>query len=257
MIAVTATPMPRNGPLDMVPLLTVINMMSDRIMEDPDFHRLSGADHFERLCGDYRKMRWLQIRGEADALLEQDVRERVGALHAAYTIQRRDDTIQNNKSLLRIAPLEMYDVPCPSPEIRDRCRIWQVEEFLKSNIADSQDRDATTDFAQLLNYCIKPRILADVPGLVFYEDRKVLNWYRIREQGWHVRPMESPFAADFDKLQKSSGKLQMLSYILANLGHHMDGGQEKLVVVTSFPVVCLLVLIVGCFTGCFWRLRLY
>ncbi|OAP60180.1 hypothetical protein AYL99_05182 [Fonsecaea erecta] len=241
-IAVTATPMLRNGPIDMRFMIKAINMMSPDISQHPECRAFADESSLDLLCRDYQRMRRLQARGNADPHLEENVRACVSALYAAYAIQRRASSIQNGKMLVQLPPLAMYDVECPSGA-QDRYRIWQVEEFLKTSFRQSRDEEMEASLAELLTHSVKARILADAPYLALYGSTELLTWSHIRGEGWHLRPEESPFCRDLREIEESSGKLQMLRYILTNLGRNAAGDDEALVVVSEFPVICLIVLI--------------
>ena len=243
-VPITATPIYRRGPSDMQHMVNFINMMSDDIHTHSECSPFAESAAFERLCQEWWRMRVAQQRGDTETVDVRTIVSRVGHLYSAYVLQRRNDSVQNGKPLVSIPPLEMYDVLCPSAHDQDRMAIRHVESYLHKTRLASHDPDKDIGLKELLEISSRARILADVPALAQVVSKHALTMKHIQEQGWHEAPAESPFAEKLQVLEASSGKLLTLKKIISSLGTTSLLQPEKLVVVSEFPVVCLIVLLV-------------
>lgn len=111
-VGLTATPRLRGGVSDMLPIVRAINEVSPDIALHPHGESLASEDTLDELD----KQQQLLSRNKLDARGVRTHAARVAELQNAYTIQRRDDTIQNGKHLGLLPPLKCFDVMCPSKD---------------------------------------------------------------------------------------------------------------------------------------------
>lgn len=275
LLALTATPMLRNGVEDMVNVVRIINMLSPDIARHPDCAAFASLQDLEKLKREDKTVRSRQIHYSRGKVLEEQGPERprarkdkrdheqeqrvglmVGRLQSAYCIRRRNSTVQNGKSLALIPPIEYYDVDCNLPNHSANMLVQEVEWLLKEHLtrrwvrevgdrAAVKSGNAATEVPLdlFLDNAVATRILATLPHLASYKTKDVLTWQGISKRGWVKAPQESWLTRDIDRMVASSGKLQQLRELIGRLGNDVDGAPEKLVVVSEFPVVCLAVLV--------------
>ncbi|KAJ6171564.1 SNF2 family N-terminal domain protein [Penicillium chermesinum] len=88
------------------------------------------------------------------------------------------------------------------------------------------------------------RVFVTFPALYpIYQERSdlPLTIDRLSEQGWDVRPEASWFATHLAQVVDPSPKLQALFRIIHGLGVDFGGRKEKLVILSMYPVVALIV----------------
>lgn len=264
-VALTATPMLRNGVIDMLACVQIINLFSPNIGQHPPCAEFAQQHSLDKLAESYRSMRKKQLKGhKVNDKVIHIVTRAVGRLQAAYCLRRRNDSVQNNKPLANIPPLECYDVSCPIVGEGHVQRMRQVEGMLKARLTyaweqrltqwktrgDDED-EPVCDIKLLLDNAVMSRILASVPGLTRYKTRKALTWAHIKAKKWHLKPEHSHIYADIESLEQSSGKLRMLRKLIQRLDVDVDAKPEKLVVVSEFPIICLVILCVSLYSTSF------
>lgn len=249
-LALTATPMLRNGIADMLALVRTINLFSPDISKHAECSEFARLRDLDRLVTAHENNLTRQTR---ENLMDDDhLAQTIGRLQAAYCIRRRNDSVQNGKVLAWIPPLECYDVFCSVDDEADVYQIRYIEGMLRSHLNHAMARRLRSSgeglvcsTQLLLDNAIIPRILASIPGLTRYRTRGALTWTHIKQKKWHLRAERSPIYADMDLLERSSGKLQRLRELLQALDVDVNNEPEKLVVVSEFPIVCFVVLCVS------------
>lgn len=243
-LAITGTPM-RESVADMLGLIGVINMLSPDIGQNSDYKAFATEQKLYLIAELEKEAR---CESNPASLKKKHLEQKVAALMRAYTIQRKEQTIQNSKAIARLPPLECYDVSCESTIPDKLFLIEQVENALKQKWkvkiekqrAAGEDYEELMDEEDLLKNANKPRIIATVPGLAGYPLAH-LTFRHISGRNWHEEPERSKIYDNIGVLEKSSGKLQKLRTILSSIGTDIKGDPEKLVVVTEFPIICLVV----------------
>ena len=257
LVALTATPMLRNGVEDMVAYIRIVNLYSPHISQHRLCAEFSRAGILDRLVSAYRDLRHKQTTHQPlRPRQRQCVAEEIGRLVAVYCIRRRNTSVQNGKALAHIPPLTAVDVTCPSPLTESVFVVRDVEHLLRKRLTglsvtnqsrgDSgrADEGPTWDLETLLDNALVARILATVPDLIWFRQRRDLCWENIKAYKWHLNPKGSPAWSHLERLVAGSGKLQTLRDIIDRLGVDVYDEAEKLVVVSEFPVICLMVLCV-------------
>jgi hypothetical protein len=250
-VALTATPMLRNGVVDMLACVRVINLFSSTISKHRDCAKFAESSELDKLTALYEEMRKDRLgrRAGSDTVDHDDLTQTIGRLQAAYCIRRGNNSVQNDKALAWVPPLECYDVLCSVVGEANVYQIQYAEGMLKSNLSRIMAHRlrirGECSMRLLLDNAVTTRILASVPGLVRYKTRKALTWTHIKQNRWHQAAENSPIYADIDLLLKGSGKLQKLRELLQALDYNADNEPESLVVVSEFPIICLVVLCVS------------
>ncbi|KAI1624961.1 P-loop containing nucleoside triphosphate hydrolase protein [Exophiala viscosa] len=253
-IALSATPRARNGVSDMLPVVRAINAVSPDIAMDPDFRHFSSDAALANLDQQQQRL----FKGELGPLEVSHHVQRVAALEVAYMIQRRDDTVQDDKPLATLPPLCCLDIRCPSAidsHLTDETMVDDVlERLLSADLSRPIVPQAALDFDQE-ERPLRPRALATVPGLARLPgiSGEVLTFDYILEQDWHLAPETSLYFRYFDELFASSSKLQSLRDIILRLDKDASGEPEKLVVISHLPVTCLCVVVLCIHLGIGWR----
>lgn len=260
LLALTATPMLRQGVTDMLALVRTINGLSTELQSDPRYAGFITQKDMDKLSREQTMLRTRQRANAGDEVreLQQAVADSTGRLQTLYCIRRRNSSIQNGKPLASIPPIVYYDVSCPSSDTTTALKLQRVEWLLKKQLTP-QFKEQQKAWARrhpgramedievsvFLDNASLPRILATLPLLSESPGRQSFTWAFIEDRGWHLQPERSLLAADIQLHRKCSGKLQQLQRIVEKLGVDVKGRPEKLVVVSEFPVVCLAVLVVS------------
>jgi len=257
-LALTATPILRNGIGDMMSLVRTINDISPDIDEHAQYADFIDLAKLEGLRDCQLEMRKAQQTGGAvTKAQEQAIADAIGRLQLSYTIRRRNSSVQNNKALAVLPEIVYKDVQCPNSDDIAVLQMRRVEWLLKKQLTrefktkkalwratygrrpmEEIELDLFLDNAQA------PRILSTIPWLTELKFRYYFTWQHIMDKEWHTHPDLSPFAANIAEVERTSGKLCELRKILTGLRTDVQGRPEKLVVVSEFPVVCLAVLVV-------------
>jgi hypothetical protein len=257
-VALTGTPMLRNGVRDMQALVQVINRLSPQLVATPGFDRFCRPGQLTQLAEEF-----LQFQARLDTgRIEEGARptqDSVRRLLVAYCIRRHAHSLQNGKVLAYIPPLDCFDVSCPSSDTTGGEQLNHVEFMLKKKLSQTfQDQlghwqatggSAATfhvNLGLLLDNARMARILATVPGLIRHGPRHCLTWGHIQSQGWHVDCRRSIFYRDIRELEAGSGKLQALRRFVDRWKRctTYDGTLESLVIVSEFAVICHIVICV-------------
>ncbi|ETI26604.1 hypothetical protein G647_10418 [Cladophialophora carrionii CBS 160.54] len=234
-VALTGTPMLRNGVRDMVALVHVINQVSPALRGHPDFTDFSQLSQLQRIADDFLHSQ-TGPRGGSDLVVAT-----VHRLLGAYCIRRHAQSFQNGKTLAHIPPLVCYEVSCPLPAGDGAQYVRDAESMLKKRLSKTLrsqlDRwqteggstaDFRVDLGLLLENVRIARLLASFPALARYGPRCNLTWNGIKSN------------------EASSGKLQALRRFidLWRPTRSYDGLAEGLVVISEFTMVCH---VVDCF----------
>lgn len=262
LLALTATPILRQGVADVLALIRTINDLSPNLSSDARYTDFTTIAGLEGLCRDQTALRIRQREGSQNNPddLQRKVADSTGRLLTSYCIRRRNSSVQNGKSLALIPPISYLDVTCPTPDTTCTLRLQRVEWLLKKQLTP-EFKNAKRLYAQqhpgkemenieigmFLDNASMPRILATLPHLAEAQDRRAFMWASIAQRDWYLRPEESDIATHLQLHIGSSGKLQRLQQITQGLGYDVNGRPEKLVVVSEFPIVCLAVLVVRIF----------
>ncbi|KAL2424154.1 hypothetical protein ABEF95_003171 [Exophiala dermatitidis] len=256
-VALTGTPLLRNGILDMLPLVKMINLFSPKIADDKRYSDFLDHATLVIAANDLAGlMRRQQSKAGLDSVGSQMIEsygQFFARLLALYTIRRRSDSFQNGKILAYIPPLEQYDLICrPQGQVAFPS-MSQIEDVLKKKLNRAWESElalflrrggSAGDFEPservLLANVYIGRLLATAPALARMGRRDKLSWSYLKQQGWHRRPKQSEVYRRIAELEASSGKLQTLRAVLTSLDHckTWDGEQEKLVIISDIVYTC-------------------
>ncbi|KIW62943.1 hypothetical protein, variant [Phialophora macrospora] len=251
-LALTGTPLLRNGVRDVQALIQVINQFSPGLEDAPEFAEFLTESQLTRIANDFLAC---QTGGRSSGA-QEEVQTSVQRLLAAYCLRRHARTFQNHKVLARIPPLECYEVSCPLDDDDVALRMQRkTDAMLKKTLSREflaqrtrwQTRRGSPVFRVTLDVLLDnvrlARTLATVPGLVHFGPRKELSWSHIQKQGWHRDCRRSLFFRHIGELESTSGKLQALRRFITEwrdcVSH--DGLPEHLVIISEFALVCHIV----------------
>lgn len=259
LLALTATPMLKQGLGDVQSLVRIINAISPGIADHPDYAAFATDGALKTLVLDQKALRDAQREGQdVDEAEVRRLADMTGRLQVAYSLRRRNSSVQNNKALASLPPIKISDVRCNVPPCAATLQLQRVEWLFKTQRTEEfkaykrkwQEEHPGEEMKEIehklfLDNAALPRILATIPHLANYGKKDYFHWRYIEQKGWHESPEESIFYTDLGWFRSSSGKLQQLRNIIFDLGKDVDGKPEKIVIVSEFPAVCLAVLAVS------------
>ncbi|KAJ6171487.1 hypothetical protein N7470_000554 [Penicillium chermesinum] len=164
-------------------------------------------------------------------------------------LSRKVSSRWQGQPIITLPPHRSIDINCPIPAPF----LAQLQPLDRTTNADAQRfqgrrTPGSLAPAVLLGATLQRlRVFVTFPALYpIYQERSdlPLTIDRLSEQGWDVRPQESWFATHLARVVDPSPKLQALFRIIHGLGVDCGGREEKLVILSMYPVVALIVYLV-------------
>lgn len=229
-------------PFDRSPadLAAYVSVLQDETWEKSDTYRHCQSSELKKLGMNFMA---LQSKPEPDISPISSALAKI--LETIGFIRRTAESQWNGKPLMDLPPHVQTDISCPLTE-DGKALIERIR-----NLAMEQAQGAQpSSYIQFKRSLYRLRLTSNLPGLAaLYENQDrpsdfVWTGDDITRNGWHLEPERSTFALNLDRVLEHSTKWAELCRLIRNREQGKDGKPKKMIIISAFPVVVLILWLV-------------